>query len=136
MLLRVLSGIFLILHGLVHLLYLGQSIRLFELQPGMIWPDESWVFSGTLGISGTRVLANIGSILAAALFVIGGIGILLGQAWWRTPAIVAATLSGVLYILLWDGRFQHLDNQGGVGLLINIAILVSVLLFKWPRFDF
>jgi len=31
-------GIFFILHGLVHLLYAGQSLRLFELRPGMTWP--------------------------------------------------------------------------------------------------
>ena len=34
--LTILFGIFLILHGLVHLLYAGQSSRLFELQPGMV----------------------------------------------------------------------------------------------------
>lgn len=136
MLPRILAGIFLTLHGLVHLLYLGQSTRYFELQPGMIWPDESWVFSGTLGVSGARAVANVGCIIAAAVFVIGGIGIFFAQAWWRTPVIAAAILSGCLYILLWNGRFQQLDNQGGIGLLIDIGILVSVLLFKWPQFDF
>jgi len=43
-------GIFLILHGLVHFLYAGQSIRLFELQAGMIWPDASWALSKNLKI--------------------------------------------------------------------------------------
>jgi hypothetical protein len=38
-------GLFLILHGLVHLLYLGQSARLFELRSGMVWPDHSWAFA-------------------------------------------------------------------------------------------
>jgi len=33
-------ALFLILHGLVHLLYLGQSRCLFELQPDMEWPDD------------------------------------------------------------------------------------------------
>jgi hypothetical protein len=32
------AGIFLILHGLVHLLYYGQSARRFELAPGLTWP--------------------------------------------------------------------------------------------------
>jgi len=36
--LTIILGIFCILHGLVHLLYAGQSRRLFELRPGMVWP--------------------------------------------------------------------------------------------------
>jgi hypothetical protein len=39
---RILFGVFVLLHGLVHLLYLGQSARYFELQPGLAWPDGSW----------------------------------------------------------------------------------------------
>ena len=39
---RIIFGIFIILHGLVHLLYFGQSTRYFELQPGMVWPDGAW----------------------------------------------------------------------------------------------
>jgi hypothetical protein len=33
-------GIFFLLHGLVHLLYAGQSLRFFELRPGMTWPGS------------------------------------------------------------------------------------------------
>ncbi len=36
--LRFIAGAFIVLHGLVHLLYAGQSRRLFELRPGMVWP--------------------------------------------------------------------------------------------------
>ena len=130
------AGVFLVLHGLVHLLYLGQSARLFELRPGMIWPDGSWAFSKLLGDNGTRTLASIFCILAAAGFLIGGAGILFGQPWWRTVVVASAAFSGILYILFWNGRLQHLDNQGGVGLLIDIAILLAVLVFRWPQFDF
>ena len=42
--LRFILSVFIVLHGLVHLLYFGQSRRLFELQPGMAWP-ESWRLS-------------------------------------------------------------------------------------------
>jgi hypothetical protein len=44
-------GIFLVLHGLVHLLYFGQSARYFELKPGMTWPDGAWAFSRLLGVA-------------------------------------------------------------------------------------
>ena len=39
--LNIVIGVFIILHGLVHMLYFGQSRKFFELQPGMTWPDGS-----------------------------------------------------------------------------------------------
>ncbi len=133
---QVISGVFLVLHGLVHLLYFGQSARLFALKPGMTWPDGSWAFSRLLGDNGTRTLTGIFCILAAAGFVIGGAAIFFSQPWWRAVVVVSAAFSAILYILFWNGRLQHLDNQGGVGILINSAILVAVLLFRWPLFEF
>ena len=52
---RVVFGIIVILHGLVHLLYFGQSARFFELQQGMVWPSGSWAFSKFLGDGTARV---------------------------------------------------------------------------------
>jgi len=132
----ILFTVFLILHGLVHMLYFGQSARYFELQPGMAWPDGSWVFSRLLGDAGTRNLASILLVLAAIGFVMGGIGIFAKQAWWRPAAIATAIFSSAIYFLFWDGGFQHLDNKGGVGVLINLALLATLLIFQWPRFDF
>jgi uncharacterized membrane protein YphA (DoxX/SURF4 family) len=133
---KLISGAFFVLHGLVHLLYLGQSSRLFELQPGMVWPDGSWAFARLFGDGATRLVATISLVLAAIGFVLGGAGIFIGHSWWRTAVVASAAFSSVLYILLWNGRMQHLDNQGGIGLLINAAILVALVVFKWPEFDF
>lgn len=119
-------GVFIVLHGLVHLLYFGQSWRLFELQPGMIWPDGSWAFSRLLGDKITRLLASISCVLAALGFVVGGIGILAGQNWWRTVVVGSAVFSTIIYILFWDGKMQKLDNKGGIGLLINLGIVAAV----------
>ena len=133
---KLIFGVFIVLHGLIHLLYFGQSSRLFELQPGMVWPDGSWALSVLLGDNATRWLASITCILAAVGFIIGGAGIFLGQSWWRTAVVASAVFSGVLYILFWNGRLQHLDSQGGVGLLIDVVILVSVLVLRWPKLGF
>ena len=133
---KIIAGVFLILHAIVHLLYFGQSARLFEMQPGLTWPDGSWAFSKLLGDNTTRSLAVIFCILAAAGFVIGGAGIFFSQSWWRTAVIASAVFSVALYILFWNGRLQHLDSQGGVGLLIDAAILAAILALRWPKFDF
>jgi len=133
---RILFGVFFVLHGLVHMLYFGQSGRYFELQPGMVWPDGSWAFSRLLGDAVARNLASVLLVLAAIGFVAGGGGIFAKQAWWRLAIVVTAVFSSVIYVLFWDGGWGHLDNKGGIGILINLAILAAVLIFQWPDFDF
>jgi hypothetical protein len=134
--LKIILGIFLVLHGFVHLLYLGQAARYFELQTGLLWPDGSWAFSKLLGDNPTRSLAAIFCGLAAAGFVIAAAGLFFNQPWLRTAVLAAATLSALLFLLFWNGGLQQLDSQGGLGLLLAIAILLAVLVFRWPRFDF
>jgi len=134
--LRIVFGVFMVLHGLVHLLYFGQSRRLFELQPGMVWPEGSWAFSRLLGDGTTRWLASIACVLAAVGFVAGGTGILAGQAWWRPVVVGAAAFSAVIFFLFWDGGLHKLDNQGAIAILINIAILIAMLILRWPNFGF
>ena len=128
---NILFGIFLILHGLVHGLYFGHSARLYELQPGMVWPDGSWVFSRFMGTDAVRNLGGVLLILAAIGLVAGGIGILLGQGWWRNVTIGSAVFSAVTFLLLWDGVAKALPDKGGVAILINLAILLALLVFKW-----
>jgi len=132
-----LFGLFIVLHGLVHMLYYGHSARYFELQAGMVWPDGAWAFSRFLGNAATRNLASICLILAAVGFVAGGAGIFLKQSWWRVAVVSAAAFSSVIiYLLFWDGGAQSLDNKGGVGILINLLILAALLIFRWPNFEF
>ncbi len=126
--LRFLFGVFIILHGLVHLLYFGQSQRRFELRPGMVWPDSSWTFSRFLGVRALRWLASLAFVLAAIGFIAGGVGILLSLSWELTIVLGAAVFSSLVYILFWDGKLQKLDDQGGIGVLINLAIIIAVLI--------
>ncbi len=125
-------GIFIILHGMVHLLYFGHSMRYFELKAGMAWPNGSWAFSNTLGNETSRSLASISLIVAALGLIFGGIGLLMNQAWWQPLIVCGATISSLVYILFWNGRTQNLDGQGLVGFLIDAAVLLGVLIFRWP----
>ena len=129
---NIIFGAFIVLHGLVHLLYFGQSSRNFELKPGMVWPDGSWALSKPIGDVAVRNLASILLIVAAIGLIAGGIGIFASQAWWRTLVVSAAAFSSIIYILLWNGKMQDLDGQGAIGILINLAILLAVLVFRWP----
>jgi hypothetical protein len=132
---RFILGVFIVLHGLVHLLYFGQGRRLFELQSGMAWPDGSWAFAKLLGTESTRWLASAACIMAAVLFIAGSLGIFVRQAWWRPVIVASAVFSALLFFLFWNGGFQKLDNQGGIGILINLAILGAVLVLQWPQLE-
>ena len=134
--LRFIIGVFIVLHGLVHLLYFGQSRRLFELQAGMVWPDGSWAFSKLLGEGATRWLAGIACILAALGFVVGGIAILAGQSWWQPVVVGTAAFSAATFVLFWDGGLQRLADKGAIATLINLGILLAVLILRWTDFGF
>ena len=130
--LAIIFGIFLILHGMVHLLYAGQSWGLFELRPEMTWPKASWLISKLLGDQAARILATSFLVLTAIGFVSGGLGLFLQADWWRTATAISAVFSSLIFIVFWNGKFQGLDDQGGIGILINLAILVVILVFNWP----
>jgi hypothetical protein len=102
----------------------------------MVWPDGSWAFSRLLGDEATRLMASVSLVLAAVGFVAGGVGIFVMQAWWRQVVVVTSAFSVVIYLLLWDGRLRKLDNQGGIAILINLAILFILLILRWPRLGF
>jgi hypothetical protein len=119
-------GIFLILHALVHLLYVGQALRFFELRPGLAWPDGSWLFSRLMGDPAVRWLTAVSLTLAAIGFLTAGLGLFFGAEWARPVALGAAGFSVLIYLLLWDGKFQALPDQGGVGILISLGIFVVV----------
>lgn len=122
-------SLFFVLHGLVHLLYFGQSRRLFELHPGLTWPGRSWIFSGFPGIKTMRIIACITCILTATGFITGSYAILIDQGWWKPVIIASAALSSLMFILLWDGQKKNLSYKGGIGLLINAVIFITVILF-------
>jgi len=122
----IILGIFLVLHGLVHLLYAGQSGRLFELRPNMTWPDGAWLLSKFFHEKTTRRLATISLVLAALGFIAGGVVLFLQQNWWQSMTLGAVVFSSLIFLLFWDGRFRALDAQGGIGVLLNLAVLAVV----------
>lgn len=125
-------GVFVSLHGLVHLLYFAQARRLVELRPDLDWPDGSWAFAKLLGGEATRRLASVAFVVAAVSLAIAGAALTLGQGWWLPAVVGAAVLSALLITLFWDGTRQRARDQGEIGLLIDVAILAGVLVLGWP----
>ena len=46
--------------------------------------------------------------------------------------MISALFSTALYLLFWDGKLQQLDAKGGVGILIDLIVLLAVLVLQWP----
>lgn len=126
--LRILSAIFVVLHGLVHLWYVSLSLSLVEFEPEMGWTGESWLLSRFLGESVTRPLAGVVFTLATLVFVVSGAGMLVNAGWWRAGLIGSAIFSTAMVVLYWDGSFEMIVEKGLIALLINAGIIVAVLL--------
>jgi hypothetical protein len=122
-------GIFLVLHGLVHLLYFAVSRSLVDIKL-VGWPERSWAFSHLFGTSTTRSLASAVYVLTTVLFVVSGIGVLFRASWWNPLLIGTAIFSSATFILFWDGKSQKLPDKGFVGVLINLLILGAVYLIN------
>jgi hypothetical protein len=127
--LQLLVGIFIILHGLVHLWYVTLSQRLVPFQPEMGWTGKSWLLTGALGEDPTRTLASLLFVLATLGFVVGGIGYLTDLAWWRALLIASAVISAATTLLFWDGSAQYIVQKGLAGFLIDVGILLWLLVF-------
>lgn len=124
---KVFVGIFVILHGLVHLWYFTLSQRLVEFKPAMGWSGESWLLKNFLEESTVRSLASVFFVLITALFVISGVGILLNTGWYRLIIVASSLLSLFVLLLFWDGNINQLVEKGIIGFLINIVILIAII---------
>lgn len=120
-------GIFIVLHGLVHLWYFTLSQRLVAFQAEMGWTGKSWLLTNLVGDAPTRSLASVLYILAALGFIAGGIGIFIHQTWWRPMLMSSAIFSSAVILLFWDGSAEMLVQKGLIGFFINLAILVILL---------
>ena len=129
---RILIGIFIILHGLVHLWYVTLSREWIKFEAEMGWTGESWLLTGMFGSKFTRTLTTIFYSLAAFAFVIAGLGLTIGSGWSQTWMVSASLISLVSIVVFWDGSPRMPVEKGLLGFLINIGILIAVIVFNWP----
>lgn len=103
-----LAGLFLVVHGLLHL-----AIWLPRSAPGEVPFDtmHSWLFGDM------RVGAAVLGALACVGFVVAGVAFLAGASWWTTAAINASAVSLLLMALTFTPWWL-------LGIVINIVIVV------------
>ena len=111
--LRIVVGVLLLAHGLVHLLYLAPDVREFTL-------DDSWL----LPVAARRpvgLVLMVFTVVAFALVALAVWGVPGLSAVWPVLTIAACVLSAVLLLLFWSTNLVF-------GLVIDAALLVIALL--------
>lgn len=111
-LLRIVAGILLIAHGLVHLLYLVDDVTEFRLDNSWVVPQDA---SRPVGVA-----LMAATIVASMLLGLAVWGVPWLSALWPALATAAALTSLVLLATFWDNRLVF-------GVAINIALIVLVV---------
>ncbi len=114
------ASIFLILHGLVHLLGAASYMRLAEVKQ---LPYQTTFLGGLdLDVGGMVVYGGLWAV-ATIGFIASAVAMLMGWARWK-PALVGVTLlSLVLTTLVW--------SDAPIGVIVNLVILA--VLWLGPR---
>lgn len=121
--LRLATGVFVVLHGLVHLWYVVLAQDLVEFRLEMGWTARSWLLSPLLGEPATVLLATVLFVAVAAAFVAGGVGFLVETDWWRPVLLGAAVASTAVILVFWQGGLAMAVQKGVLGAVINLAIV-------------
>jgi hypothetical protein len=117
-------GLFLIAHGLVHLLYLRPRPEDDPRYPFV--PEDRW-FARTLGLhsSAAKVVAGTLAVACAIALAISGVALLASADLWEPAAVVGSAISLVLMLLFFHRWLL-------IGVAIDVAILASVLSLHIP----
>ncbi|MCB0949485.1 MAG: hypothetical protein KDB44_09440 [Mycobacterium sp.] len=114
---RLVVGLLLVAHGLVHLLYLTDDVPEFTFEDSWLAPESVARSVGVLLMSVTIAL-----FIALGLAVWGVPGL---SAVWPALAIAASVTSLVLMACFWSNRLV-------IGVLIDVAIVaVAVMRPQW-----
>jgi uncharacterized membrane protein YphA (DoxX/SURF4 family) len=116
MLLRVLLGLFFIVHGLVHV-----AIWAPKYDPAKVSFDasHSWL------LGDRRPLARVLAFAAAAILVVAGIALLTQGGWWRPTAVVGLYVSTALLLVYFTPWYLFI-------LAVNLALIVGIAWLAWP----
>ena len=115
-------------HGIGHVLFMPALAGSMKLQSS----GHSWLLTDTVGDGPTRLIATVvGGGLVVAFAIVAG-GILQQTPWWRGLALVAAVVSIMLVLAMFDGLLQ---GPATAALAFDAVVLVALLVVQWPARD-
>jgi multisubunit Na+/H+ antiporter MnhC subunit len=104
---RIVAGMLLLAHGLVHLLYLAPDVKEFSIDRSSLLPEPA-----RRPVAMALILATVVAFALAALAVWGVPGL---AGAWPTLMIMACLLSVVLLVTYWDSALA-------IGIAIDLAL--------------
>jgi hypothetical protein len=125
---RILISLVILAHGLGHVLFLAPCLGFAQ------WGQSahSWLLTGLLGDSVTRLLGSALWLVVIAGFMAAGVGLLGQYTWWRTVAVASAGVSLLGLVLFVSGsNTQPILSAAGM----DAAILVALIWLHWPAVD-
>lgn len=129
--LRIVIAVVFLVHGIGHVMGLFPVLGLSAIET---WNAQSWLLTGLLGDTLSRIIAFI--LFAAALvgFVSAALSLmdwLLPHDSWRTLATVSAVVSLIAVFLFWNAFVMLFPNKIGA-IAVDLATLVGLLMVSWP----
>ena len=114
--LRSVIAVLVVAHGIGHILFLISSLGLAD------WGQStrSWLLTDQIGDKRARAVGSLLWLGATAGFIVAGLAILAGWAWWRPLNIVSAAISLLGLILFLSRR----PTQPAVSAALFDAILL------------
>ena len=109
---RIVVGLLLIAHGLVHLLYVADDVPEFTLERSWVVPEP---LNRPVGLA--LMAATVAGFVLVGLAVWGVPGL---ASVWPALTIAAATVSLVLLLAFWNTRLIF-------GVLLNLALITVAL---------
>lgn len=62
--------------------------------------------------------------------VVGGAAYIAGAGWADWVIIGGAALASFAHILLWSGKWSDFADHGGIGVIINVAVIAAILVLR------
>ena len=124
MIARILVGLFLVAHGLAHLLHLMP--RPEEDQSYPFVPETRWITNVLRLEPGTaKGLAGALAVFTAVAFAVAGCALIVNAAIWQPAAVIASSISVLLMLLFFHPWLL-------IGIAIDLVIIASVTRWHAP----
>ena len=123
---RTITGLVLIIHGIGHAMAFFPALNIYSTDK---WHYRSWLMSGFLGDTVSRVLVIILFGAAFIGFIAAGLGLfdfLIPHSAWQFLALISAVISLVALLLFWNSFASLFPNKIGA-IVADVATLWALL---------
>lgn len=123
---RIITGLVLIVHGIGHVMAFFPALNWSSSEK---WHYRSWLLSGILGDTASRILVVVLFGAAGLGFIAAGLGVfgwLVPHDSWQNLALVSAVISLVALGLFWNAFAALFPNKIG-SIVVNALVLWGTL---------